>query len=53
MARFPDAEKRMFENVWVCMKCKATNKGRAGVKPARCRKCKGKNMRVKRKSKKA
>ncbi len=47
--RFPEAEKRMFHRVFVCMKCGAKIKGdlikvRAGK--VKCRKCKSKQLRI-------
>jgi ribosomal protein L40E len=46
--RFPEAEKRLFHRVFICMKCGAKNKGdlikvRAGK--VKCRKCKSKRLR--------
>ncbi len=52
MAKFEQAEKRLFANVWVCMKCNAKNRSTPGKKPERCRKCHGKNLRLKRKASK-
>jgi len=49
--RFPEAEKRLFENVWVCMSCGAKMRGSRGKKPERCRKCKSKQLRPKKKGK--
>ena len=45
------AEKRLFENVYVCMKCKAKIRSGKG-KPDRCRKCGSKELRPKKKRKK-
>lgn len=51
MALFPEAEARLFRNVWVCMRCNA--KLRSGIgKPSKCRKCGSKKLRLKRKAKK-
>jgi ribosomal protein L40E len=52
MARFEQAEKRLFVNVWVCMKCNAKNRSSHGKKPVRCRKCKSSRLRVKKKGSK-
>ena len=52
MARFAEADKRLFENVWICMKCNAKNRSSKGKKPLKCRKCDGKRLRVKHKTKK-
>lgn len=46
--RFPEAEKRMFHRIFICMKCGARMKGdlikvRAGK--VKCRKCKAKQLR--------
>ncbi|MDO8627892.1 MAG: 50S ribosomal protein L40e [Candidatus Diapherotrites archaeon] len=49
MTRFKEADTRIFSNVWVCMSCNATNKGRPGEKPYKCRKCGNKALRLKRK----
>jgi len=49
---FPEAEKRLFSNVWVCMRCNA--KTRSGIgKPRKCRKCGSKRLRQKHKAKKS
>ena len=47
-ARFPEAENRLFNRVFVCMDCGAkiksdTIKVRSGK--VKCRKCRGKNLR--------
>ncbi len=52
MAASSVAMKRMFENIWICMKCNAKNKGQKGVAPAKCRKCNCKDLRLKKKGKK-
>jgi len=52
LAKFEEAEKRMFSNAWVCMRCHANNKSGAG-KPTTCRKCGSKKMRLKHKHRKA
>ncbi len=46
--KFPEAEKRIFQRVFICMKCGAKNRGdllkvRAGK--VKCRKCKSKQLR--------
>jgi ribosomal protein L40E len=48
VSKFPEAEKRLFSNVYVCRKCKAKIRTQ-NVKNARCRKCKSKDLRPKRK----
>ena len=52
MVRFEEADKRLFANVWICMKCNAKNRASPGKKPSRCRKCKSKRLRLKHKAKK-
>ncbi|MBN1941001.1 MAG: 50S ribosomal protein L40e [Candidatus Diapherotrites archaeon] len=52
MARFEEADKRLFENIWICMKCNSKNKSGKG-KPRKCRNCKGKRFRLKHKVKKS
>ncbi|MBD3259197.1 50S ribosomal protein L40e [Candidatus Woesearchaeota archaeon] len=54
MARFPEAEARFFNNVFICKKCK--NKMKAPIRKVlagtiKCRKCKYPNLRPKRKKK--
>lgn len=54
MAEFPAATKRLFKNVWICMKCNAKNRSQPGKKPHKCRKCGAKAFRLKsKKGKKA
>ena len=53
MARFEEADKRLFINVWICMRCNAKNRGSEGKKPDACRKCGSKKLRLKHKVKKA
>ena len=53
MAKFEIAVARLFENVWICMKCNARNRGSQGKKPDRCRKCGSIRLRFKHKTKKA
>ncbi|MDO8634349.1 MAG: 50S ribosomal protein L40e [archaeon] len=53
MAKFPAAEKRLFSNVWICMRCNAKNRASPGKQPAKCRKCQSKRFRLKNKAKKA
>ncbi len=50
---FPEADARLFKNVWICMDCLAKNRGNTGKKPDKCRKCNSKNLRLKKKKKKA
>ena len=52
MAKFEAAEKRLFANVWICMKCNAKNRSSPGKKPSKCRKCGTKRFRLKNKAKK-
>jgi len=49
MARFKEADNRIFANVWICMKCNAKNRSSQGKKPLKCRKCKTSNLRLKKK----
>ncbi len=44
--------KRLFENVWICMRCNAKIRGQKGKKPLKCRKCNSKRLRLKKKAKK-
>jgi ribosomal protein L40E len=53
MARFEAAEKRMFENIWICMKCNTKHRTQPGKKPEKCRSCGKKKFRAKSKVKKA
>ena len=50
MARFKEADARLFANIWICMKCNARNKGNKGKKPVKCRKCNSKSLRLKKKA---
>jgi ribosomal protein L40E len=52
MARFKEADERLFKSQWVCMKCNAKNRGPRG-KPVACRKCGSKRLRLKHKAKKS
>jgi len=52
MALSTIATKRRFENIWICMNCNAKNRGQKGKKPAKCRKCNSKRLRLKKKGKK-
>jgi len=52
MAKFPEANKRLFKNIFVCRKCKAkirTDPAKVMKGAARCRKCSGSALRPKRK----
>lgn len=49
MARFPEAEARLFANVYVCMNCSAKIRAGKGHKPDKCRKCNSKRLRAKNK----
>ena len=44
---FPEAEVRLFRDVWICMKCGARNRGHGGRPPEKCRRCKSKRLRRK------
>ena len=46
--KFPEAEKRIFDRVFFCMKCGARNKGdliRVRQGKVKCRKCRSKKLR--------
>ena len=52
MARFPEADARLFENVYICLKCGAKNrvdKRRMRLGKAKCRECHYTRLRAKRK----
>jgi len=53
MAKFPAAEKRIFEGIWICMRCNRKIRCGQGKKPDKCRACGSKKLRLKRKVKKA
>ncbi len=53
MARFEEADARLFKNIWVCMRCNAKNRSGSGTKPRLCRKCGSKRLRLKHKTKKS
>ncbi|HLC36465.1 MAG TPA: 50S ribosomal protein L40e [archaeon] len=53
MARFKEADARLFANMWICMKCNAPHRARPGTKPGKCRKCGGKSFRTKNRAKKS
>lgn len=53
MAKFKEAEDRVYKNMYICRECNARNRGSEGQIPGKCRKCGGKNFRLKRKAKKA
>ena len=50
MARFKEADNRIFANVWICMRCNAKIRSTEGKKPGKCRKCNSKNLRLKKKA---
>ena len=52
MARFAEADNRLFKDQWICMKCNAKNRSPA-KKPERCRKCGSNRLRLRHKAKKA
>ena len=45
----PEAEARLFQDVWICMKCNARNRGYRGKPPERCRRCKAPASKLRRK----
>jgi len=49
MARFKEADNRLFANVWICMRCNAKMRSSPGNKPVKCRKCNSKSLRLKKK----
>ena len=51
MAKFPEAMKRVFAYMYICMKCNARNRGADGKKPTICRKCFSTSLRLKKKGK--
>ncbi|MCX8158082.1 MAG: 50S ribosomal protein L40e [Candidatus Diapherotrites archaeon] len=51
MARFPAAEKRLFEGIWICMRCNHKMRSGTNKKPVLCRKCGSKKLRPKKKGK--
>ncbi|VVC00717.1 Uncharacterised protein [uncultured archaeon] len=52
MALLPVASKRIFTDVWICMRCNCRNKGQKGKPPAKCRKCHSKKLRQRKKGRK-
>ncbi len=55
MAKFPEAERRIFHRVFVCRKCKSTLKTdnqKIKLGKAKCRKCGSKALRPKNKERK-
>ena len=52
MAEMAEAQKRNYENVYVCQTCNATMRSESGI-PKKCRKCGGHRFRPKKKRKKA
>ncbi len=52
MAKFDEAEKRLFKNRFVCKKCKTVIRApvmKVLAKKVKCRKCGSKDLRTKRK----
>ncbi len=52
MAKFPEAETRLFHNVFVCRKCKTrlkTTSFKVKAKTTKCKKCNYKSLRPVRK----
>ena len=52
MAEMAEAQKRNYENVFVCQTCNATMRSGSG-KPKKCRKCNGSRFRPKKKRRKS
>jgi len=55
MVKFPEAEKRLFTNMFICSKCNAKVRAsplKVKAKKVLCRKCKSKRLRIKKKLKK-
>jgi len=52
MAMSAIAAKRIFADVWICMRCNASKRSSKGKKPDKCRKCNSKHLRLKKKGKK-
>ena len=52
MALAVSALKRIFGDVWICMRCNCRNKGQKGKAPHKCRKCNSKKLRQRKKGKK-
>ena len=48
----PVAAKRIFQDVWICMRCNAKNRSSRGKKPTKCRKCNSDKLRQRKKGKK-
>ena len=56
MAKFPEASKRLYENVFICKKCKRKVRStpqKVIQKKLSCRNCQGKNFRLAKKTKTA
>ncbi len=51
MARFPEAEARLFKDIWVCRTCKSKQRSAKG-KPDKCRRCGSSTFRLKNKTSK-
>jgi ribosomal protein L40E len=51
MAKSPEAEKRTFTNMYICMRCNNRNRGSEGKKPTICRNCGSTRLRLKKKRK--
>ncbi len=53
MAKFPEADARMFRNMFICMKCNARNRidpRKVRLGKAKCRECGHTRLRPKKKS---
>jgi len=54
MTKFPEADARLFKNMYICMTCNARNRidqRRIRLNKAKCRECKKDRLRGKRKDK--
>ncbi|HIK00259.1 TPA: 50S ribosomal protein L40e [archaeon] len=53
MARFPEAEARLFKNMYICMKCNARNRvdpRKVRLGKAKCRECGHNRLRQKKRA---
>ncbi|RLJ10336.1 MAG: 50S ribosomal protein L40e [Candidatus Aenigmatarchaeota archaeon] len=54
--KFPEAEKRLFDRVFICMKCGSKNRAdlsKVRTGKVKCRRCKSKRLRPIKKERKA
>ncbi len=49
---FPEAEKRILNDVWICMHCGSKQRGSKTKAPEKCTKCSRSEFRIKHKQKK-